>query len=217
VSSTFRALAWSDADDIPEPMPADRDDPGYPSEYEPLDPRPQLAFTDRDGDADDAAVTPPPWYRRPVAMLALGVIALAAVLGAALYVLRDDETAGPTPPATSSTTTAPPTSDVPAPSQEQPPATQVPEPQAPQRTVIEQAPPAPAVTVTEEAPPVTEEAPPSTETPPPAPTTTEPPAPTTVTETSPPPSTRPPIIPTLPYQTIPGLPFVPAPIQPPQP
>lgn len=212
-SSTFRALAWSDAEDIPEPALADPDDGGDPFGYEPYEPRPQLAFTDRDEDDDDVAAAQP-WYRRPVALLAVGAIALVVVLGAAaLYVLRnDDEVPVSTPTPTQTPPAPPPTSEVVAPSQEPPPPAQEPE-----RTVIEQAPP-PVVTVTEEAPPVTETAPPPTETPPP-PTTTEPPPPppTTVTETEPPPSTQPPIIPTLPYRTIPGLPFVPAPIQPPQP
>jgi hypothetical protein len=207
-SSTFRALAWSDADDIPEPAPLDPADAGDGPAYEPYDPRPQLAFADHEGEDEDAAAVP--WYRKPVALLAAGVaVAAIAVGGAALYVLRNDESPSPASTPATPTTTAPPASDVPQPSSEAPPVTQ-----APEQTIIEQAPP-PAVTVTQEAP-----APSSTEPPPPPVTTTEPPPPVTVTETAPttattaPPSTQAPIIPTLPYQTIPGLPFVPAPIQP---
>lgn len=212
-SSTFRALAWSDADDIPEPFPADPADvPSEPS-YERYDPRPQLAFADHAPDAEDAAAAP--WHRRPIALLAAGVAVAVLVLGsAAYYLLRDDEsptattttTSTPTP---STTAAVPPASDVPQP--EAPPQTQAPAPQ----TVIEQAPP-PVVTVTEE-PPAAPAAPPSTTTdapPPPVTTTEQPPATVTETPTS---ATRQPLIPTLPYQTIPGLPFVPAPVQPAQP
>jgi hypothetical protein len=220
-SSTFRALAWSDADDLPEPMPADPFEPHQPEEpyetYEPYDPRPQVAFTPRDEDVE-AAAAPMPWYRRPVGMVAVGAVAvLAAVGGVAYYALRDDESA--TPASTSSTsstsattTTDPQTSDVPQPSSEAPPETQ-----APDQTVYQQAPPPPVTETVTEPPPVTESPPPSTEAPPPPPTTTEPPPTVTVTESPPSSTTQQPIIPTLPYQTIPGLPFVPAPIQPPSP
>jgi hypothetical protein len=214
-SSTFRALAWSDADDIPEPTPQDPADAEDGPAYEPYDPRPQLAFADHEADAEDAAAVLP-WYRRPLAILAAAVVvAVVALGGAALYVLRNDEPAAPASTPTTPTTTAPPASEVPQPSAEVPPPAQAPDNQ----TVTEQAPP-PVVTVTQEAPPAPEAPPPSTEAPPP-PTTTEPPPPPP-TETAPstvttPPSTQGPIIPTLPYQTIPGLPFVPAPFQPPQP
>jgi hypothetical protein len=203
-SSTFRALAWSDAEDLPEPVPAEPD-PGY----EAYDPRPQIAFADHEPDAlaDEA---PAPWYRGPAGILVAVVVAVLLAIGAvALYLLRNDESPGPSSPAPSSTittTTEPPTSQVLQPSSEAPPVTQ-----APDRTIYEQAPSPPPVTVTEEPPP-----PPSTEAPPPPPPTTEPP-PVTVTEPPPSPTTQPPLIPTLPYQTIPGLPFVPAPIQPPSP
>jgi hypothetical protein len=206
-SSTFRALAWSDAEDIPEPAPADPD-----PDYEPYDPRPQIAFADHEADARPAEV-PVPWYRRPIGIVLIGVVAvLLAIGGAVLYLLRNDESPAPSSPTSPVTsTTAPPTSEVLQPSSEAPP----PVTQAPDRTNFEQAPPPPAVTGTQESPPPP---PPSTEAPPPPPppTTTEPP---TVTVTEPPPSstTQPPLIPTLPYQTIPGLPFVPAPIQPPPP
>jgi hypothetical protein len=216
-SSTFRALAWSDADDLPEPTPADpaaADEPYEP--YEPYDPRPQVSFTERDGDPEAAAAAVP-WYRRPVGMLAAGAIAVVLAIGAtAYYVLRDDEspatsTSTSTSAATVTTTTA--SSDVPPPGSDTP----VQVTQAPDQTVYQQAPPPPVVTVTEEPPPMTETPPPPTTEAPPTTTTTEPPSTVTVTQSSPTSTTQQPIIPTLPYQTIPGLPFVPAPIQPAQP
>lgn len=209
-SSTFRALAWSDADDLPEPAPADPsyDDTGY----EPYDPRPEIAFADHEVDAE-AADAPVPWYRRPVGILAIGAIAVLLAIGAALlYALRSDESPPPSPssPPVTTTTTAPPASVVP----QSPPEAPPPVTQAPDQTTDRQAPPPPVVTLTQEPPP-----PPASETPPPA--TEAPPPPTTAppTVTEPPPSSTapPPVIPTLPYQTIPGLPFVPAPIQPAQP
>lgn len=208
-SSTFRALAWSDADDIPEPDPVtESPDDGY------LDPRPPIAFVDDEDDARAAAVVP--WYRRPTGIIAVAVVAALLAIGTVLYVLLRDEESPPATPAT--TTQAPaPSTEVPPPSSEAPAEV----PSEPDRTVIEQAPPPPAVTVTQEAPP-----PPSTTEAPPPPSTTEAPPPTTTTEppptttTQPPPATsttQAPAIPTLPYQTIPGLPFVPSPFQPQQP
>ena len=211
-SSAFRALAWSQADDSPEPEPA----PDEP--YEPYEPRPVLAFTESEDDAAHATA-PAPWYRGPVGLLAAGaVVALLAVGGAAYYLLRDDASPTTSSPSTSvapSTSAAPAATD-PSASEQPPSASQAP---PPEQTVYQQA-PQPPVTVTQGAPPATETPAPTTEAPPP-PTTTDPP-PVTVTETqtqtpSPSSSTRQPVIPTLPYQTIPGLPFVPAPIQPPSP
>ena len=234
--SASQALAWSDADDIPEPSPADPGldvsdygasdyDPyeGAPQPFDPApqpyDPRPQLEFTE--DEADDPAAAAPPWYRRPIAVVAIALVAaVVAIGGATFYVLRNDESPIPgatTAPVTS--TTLPPVVDSPAPSEAPPPA------ESPdQQTVIEQAPPPPAVTVTEEPPPATEvpPPPPSDTPPPPAVTSEAPPAP----PASDTPSTQPPVStqpsqqqgpPKLPYETIPGLPFVPAPFQPPQP
>ncbi|MBJ7340673.1 Hsp70 family protein [Mycolicibacterium sp.] len=215
-SSTFRALAWSDASDIPEPAAPEA---GYDeSEYEPHDPRPQIAFADHEDEAALAASVP--WYRRPAAVLAAAAIALLLAIGTvAFYLLRDDESPTPAPSSTPATaTTAPPASGVAPPASDAPPA----DTPAPEQTVYQQAPPPPAVTVTQEPPPASETPPPppaTTEAPAPPPSTTTTIAPSTVTVTEPPPSstTPQPVIPTLPYQTIPGLPFVPAPIQPAQP
>ena len=215
-SSTFRALAWSDADDVPEPAAPD---PAEADAYEPYEPRPQLAFTDPEPEGEEAAAAVP-WYRRPLGMVAAGAVVVLAVLGtAAWYVLKNDESADPATPPTSVTTTAPTGSDVPQPSVEGPVQTETQAPQPGSRTATEQAPP-PVVTVTEPPPPAPEAPPPATTDAPPPVTTTDPP-PVTVTQTAPsstaPSSTQQPFIPTLPYQTIPGLPFVPAPIQPAQP
>ena len=203
-SGTFGALAWSDANDVPEVAQADPYD--YDSPADPADVRPQIAFQ-RDPEDEGRPARPLPWYRRSAVALALGVLVVLIALAAALmFVLRTDDT----PPAPASTTAPPPptTSAAPPPSSE----TATPSPE----TVTQEAPPPPA-TETVTAPP-SEPPPATTEPSPPPPTTTEPPPPP-VTTTQPPPSTQPPppTIPTLPYETIPGLPFVPNPIQPPQP
>ena len=201
-SSTFRALAWSDADDVPDVTAGEPYDYAAPADGG-YDARPQMQFDHEPYQQDEAPV---PWYRKPALVLVAGVLALLAALTAAvLFVMRDDSTPSPASTSTSVTTTTPaPTTTAAAP----PPATQAPQPQpqAPQtRTVTRQAPP-----------PQT-----ATEAPPPPPETTEPPPPPPTTETAPPttqaPTTQPPLIPTLPYETIPGLPFVPNPIQPPPP
>jgi hypothetical protein len=201
-SSTFRALAWSDADDVPDIAAGEPYDYGPPADggYEA---RPQMQF---DHATNEQEAEPLPWYRKPALVLVAGVLALLAALTAAvLFVMRDDSAPAPastTGPVTTTTTPAP-TTTAAAP----PPETQAPAPQtrAPQtRTVTQQAPP--PQTVTEAPPPPPE----TTEAPPPPPTSEPPP-------TTQAPTTQPPLIPTLPYETIPGLPFVPNPIQPPPP
>lgn len=196
-SSTFGALAWSAADDIPDVVPAAYDEP-YPDPR--AGPRPPVAFTADDRDA--AAPGAPPWYRRPAVALGIAAVAVLAAIAAAVYVVRGDDRA----PDATTTVTTPPPSSLPAPAPEPPPPADTPAPQAPEtRTVT---PPAPAP---EEPPPPpsSEEPPPPTTTEPPPPATTE--APPTTTEAPPATTTRPRLIPTLPYTTIPGLPFVPAP------
>jgi hypothetical protein len=207
-SSTFQALAWSDADHVPDVAPTDpydyaspAGDAGYTD-----DARPQMQF---DHEPYEQEAEPLPWYRKPALIVGAGAAAvLVALVAAVLFVMRDDS--APSPASTTgsvTTTTATPTTTAAAP----PPVTEAPPPQtqAPQtRTVTRQAPP-PPVTITEAPPPP----PPTAEAPPPPPPTTEAPPPTTEA----PPTTQPPLIPTLPYETIPGLPFVPNPIQPPPP
>jgi Hsp70 protein len=203
-SSTFRALAWSDADDVPDVAPTDPYDYDAPADGGYTgDPRPPMHF---EREPYEQQAEPLPWYRRPALVLVAGVLALVAALTAAvLFVMRDDSTPTPASTTTPVTTTPAPTTTAAAP----PPATEAPAPQtqAPQtRTITREAPPPPAT----EAPPPP---PPTSEAPPPPPPTTEAPPPTTEA----PPTTQPPLIPTLPYETIPGLPFVPNPIQPPPP
>jgi hypothetical protein len=209
-SSTFGALAWSDADDVPDVAPTDPYDYAGEGNGGLTDARPQMAF---DHDQDEYQEEAPlPWYRKPAIVLVAGVLALLAALTAAvLFVMRDDST--PTPASTTApvtTTTASPTTTAAAP----PPAAPAPPPQtqAPQtRTVTRQA-PAP---VTEAPPPP----PPTSEEPPPPPPTTEAPPPTTeASPTTEPPTTQPPLIPTIPPITLfPGGPTIPIGPQPPAP
>jgi Hsp70 protein len=207
VSSTFRALAWSDADDVPDVAPTDPyeyDAPANGGGYT-ADPRPQMQF---DHEPYDHEAAPLPWYRRPALMLVAGVLALLAALTAAvLFVMRDESTPAPASTTTPGTTTTQvPTTTAAAP----PPVAPPPQTEAPQtRTVTRQAPP-PPVTVTEAPPPPPE----TTEAPAQPPPTSEAPPPTTE---APPTTQPPPWSPTAPYPTIPGLPWVPAPQLPGQP
>jgi hypothetical protein len=194
MSSTFRALAWSEVE-VPEPVVAPP--PGVSA-------RPVVEFVAPEADGPDAPV---PWYRHPFAIVAASTaVVLAAIAAAVVFVTTRNDEPAPGGTATSSATTPPPvTTQAPpppgsTPTQTQPPSTRT-------VTVRPQAP----VTVTQQAPPpATSETPPPAETPPPE--TPEPSPTVTDTPTS---TTRPRLIPTLPYETIPGLPFVPAPIRPP--
>ncbi|MGE2724000.1 Hsp70 family protein [Mycolicibacterium pulveris] len=188
------ALAWSDAEDLPEVPASDPYD--YPVVAgRTAEPRPQLQFDHESW--DDLPPPPLPWYRKPAVALGIGVIAvLAALTAAMLFVVGDDS--APSPASTTEPITATPRPTTPAPpTSEPPPATQAP---PPPRTVTQQAPPPVTQTVTAPPPSPPEPPPPSPE-PPPAETTPEPPP-------SPEP---PPWSPTPPYPTIPGLPWVPAP------
>ncbi|MGV0646445.1 Hsp70 family protein [Mycolicibacterium sp. XJ2546] len=197
------ALAWSDAEDIPDVPVSDPYD--YPVVAgRAAEPRPQLQF---DHDSwDDLPPPPLPWYRKPAVALGIGVIAvLAALTAAMLFVVGDDSTQSPA--STTEPITATPRPTTPSPTSEPPPVTQPAPP--PPRTVTRQAPPPVTQTVTEPPPPPEpspEPPPPSPEPPPP---TSEPPPPTS--EPPPPTSEPPPWSPTPPYPTIPGLPWVPAP------
>ncbi len=206
-SSTFHALAWSDAEDIPDVAPTDPYDYTAPGGGGGVadDARPPVQFDHEPW--EEQAAAPPPWYRRTAVLVAGVVAALAALAFAVLFVMRDDST--PAPAATTTpVTTTPTTSAAAPPPPPLPPVTQAPPPQT--RTVTRQAPP-PPVTVTQAPPPP----PPPTSEPPPPPPTTEPPPPPPTTE--PPPPTTQPWSPTAPYPTIPGLPWVPAPQLPGQP
>ncbi|OHU07976.1 Hsp70 family protein [Mycobacterium syngnathidarum] len=224
-----QALAWSDAQDVPDVAPVDDyraeaygDDYGtdFDTGLEPAGgrtaARPQLEFGERElTERDEIAARP--WYRRPPVILGAGAaVVLVAVVAALVAITGGDEPTRPasTSKAVPSTTAAP---------DENPPAAPVDEPapvDAPQ-TVTQKA---PARTVTQtveqpapQAPPVTENPPPAqtptptTEAPPP--TTTEAPPTTTQapTATQAPTTTQAPWSPTAPYPTVPGLPWVPAP------
>ncbi|WP_029115174.1 Hsp70 family protein [Mycobacterium sp. URHB0044] len=205
-SGTPAALAWSDAQDIPDvaPAPDYGDEAAFGAGQLGDGPRPLIAFAEPDEPDRDGAA-PLPWYRHPFVIVAAGIAVLLAAIAAAIVLLNRDDDPTPstitTPTTTPSITATVPSTPAPLP----PPAEPAPaQPQAPQtRTVVPR--PQPPVTVTESPPPP----PPPTEEPPPPPPETPPPPP--------PETTQPPLIPTLPYETIPGLPFVPAPFQPPPP
>lgn len=209
-----QALAWSDADDVPDVAPLDDhvDDEPASSVY---GPRPQVQFAGPEPADTDAAQ---PWYRRRVAVVGAGAVAVLAVVAATVLVVNRDSGEVTVPastdtPVTTETTgttaateTAPTAGDAPpAPpaAVEEPPQTFTEAPPAPQ-TVVQTVTPAP-VEPPAETQSTTETPPPSSE---PPPTTTETPPPTT---TGAPTSTSPPWSPTAPYPTIPGLPWVPAP------
>ncbi|KUI23414.1 molecular chaperone [Mycobacterium sp. GA-1285] len=204
-SGSFGALAWSDADDLPEVAATDPYDYGPPAAGT-TDVRPQMQFEDESW--DDLPPRPVPWYRNPAVPLAGGVIVvLAALVAAVLWVMSDDESA-PAPASTTPPMTVTPRPTTPTTAEPPPPATQAPQtvyrPPPPVTRTASEPPPSP------EPPPASPEPPPPTSEPPPA---TEPP-PTTA---EPPPTTQPPWTPTAPYPTIPGLPWVPAPQLPAQP
>ncbi|MBU9765660.1 Hsp70 family protein [Mycobacterium sp. TNTM28] len=225
-----QALAWSDADDVPDIAPvddygADFDggfDTGFGTGLEPAaggtTARPHLEFGERELTEHDE-IAARPWYRRPPVLVGAGAAAvLVAVVTALVTLTGGDEATVPasTSKAVTSTSVAPEEAAPVAP-------VDVPAPEPAPQTVIEQA-PAPQ-TVTQTVEPPAPEAPPVTETPPPAQTatptetptpteTTEAPVTTTeppVTTTQAPTTTRAPWSPTAPYPTIPGLPWVPAP------
>ena len=185
MSSTFRALAWSqDADEVPPP--------------EPVDPRPVVQFAAPEAAAEE----PVPWYRRtPILLGIIGAVVLTACVAAVVVVMNGDQESTPVTNTTTATATPlPATTAAPAPSTQQPSPAQAPVPQT-------QAPPW-TRTVTSQAPEPTTEAPP----PPPEPTPEPAPEPTGQT-TAPPVIPTIPTIPTIPpIPTIPGLPpFIPQP------
>lgn len=213
-----QALAWSDADDVPDVAPAT--DLGY-AEPEPepariglTSARPQLEFGEPEL-TDHAGVAALPWYRKPALVAgAGGAVALVAVAAVLLLTHQDSEKS----PAPASTSTAMTTTSAPAqaPAPAAPADASAPEQQQQQspQTVIEQA---PAQTVTQTAPPPPADAPPppqTTDAPPPTtdtPTTAAPATTDTPTSAAPSTPTQTPWTPAAPYPTIPGLPWVPAP------
>ncbi|MEO3761434.1 Hsp70 family protein [Mycobacterium sp. B14F4] len=197
-SGTFRALAWSDADDVPDVAPTDPYDYASAGAGGAGDVRPHMQF---EGESwDDVPPRPVPWYRNPAVAMGAGVlVVLAALIAAVVWVMSGDSSSHQ--PAS---TTAPPITATPR------PATQTPSSPPP----TSEAPPPPPQTVYQPPPRVTRTAtapPPSPEPPPPPPPSSEPPPPSEPPPSEPPPSEPPPWSPTAPYPTIPGLPWVPAP------
>ncbi|HJT90739.1 MAG TPA: Hsp70 family protein, partial [Mycobacterium sp.] len=105
-SSTFQALAWSDAEDIPDVAPTDPYDYSSPADAGGFtDARPPVQFEHEPYEQDAA---PLPWYRRPPVLLGAGAVAVLALLVfAVLFVMRDDSAPSPastTAPVTTTTT-----------------------------------------------------------------------------------------------------------------
>ena len=216
MSSTFRALAWSDVDDAPELTPGDDyhyedfgPDGAVGASDEGGSARPQLEF--EQPEFDEQAPPERPWYRKPPVIVGAAMVAVLVAVGWALFVvLRNDTSTQPTGntmsvTATPLTTTASPSaqSEVPPPTEQQ------------TQTGSDGGPP-PAVTVTEQAPASQSAPPPATSTeqaPPPSseqappPTSDSPPA-------SQPPASKPPLTTMF---TVPGPVPIPIPIQIPQP
>jgi hypothetical protein len=197
-----QALAWSEAENIPEYTPATDpyDYPGAAATDAMGGPRPEMQFTPPETDQYQTA------QRRSVVPLVLGLILLLIAVAVAVWlVLRNNEST-PSPSSTTATTapSVPPSQTPSAP----PPSAEEPAPPPPVTQTITRA---PEIIPTEAPPPP----PPPSQAPAPPPSSEAPPPPPPEQPSSP--SSPAPIIPTLPYKTIPGLPFVPAPVQPPPP
>jgi hypothetical protein len=170
-SSTFRALAWSEADDVPPVAPvADRHPYAYADAPAVVSTaRPQLKFENPVEFGNGfAAPASPPWYQRPTALAGAVLVVVVLAATAAMVALRYN------PSPTSSTTPLTAHNSAPAavPSQAvvaPPPVTQVVQGPAPETVAPAPAAPAP----TQDAPP-----PPAVGT-----DTPWPPAPSTVTVT----------------------------------
>jgi hypothetical protein len=214
-----QALAWSDADDVPDVAPAD--DFGYdePARIGLISARPQLEFGEAEL-TDHDRVAALPWYRRPAILAGAGGAVVLAGVAAVILLTHQDTAKSPASTSTAMTTTSAP-AQAPAAGA---PAGSAPEQQPQQQqqspqTVIEQA---PAETVTQTAPPPPADAPPpqTTDAPPPTtvaqattdtPTSAAPATTDTPTSAAPSTATQTPWSPVAPYPTIPGLPWVPAP------
>ncbi|CAN5352547.1 hypothetical protein BH09ACT8_BH09ACT8_31270 [soil metagenome] len=215
------ALAWSQADDLPElELPglelADYNGDGHGIPGPLTSARPQMAF-EEDPVIEPAAERTIAWYRSSLAVMAAAVVVIAGAVSAVGVVLASDSMTTPASTPTPSITETP-AAPAPALAADQPPAaapqpapqqqasgaapaqvvrtlTAVPAPVT-QTQVIQQAAPAPPPPAPEAPPPVTvtETAPPQTETVTPSPEAPPPStqAPPPTTE-APPPSTQPPV------------------------
>jgi hypothetical protein len=185
-SQTFRALAWSEAHDVP---------PVVPPVESFVDPEPSLALTGvsaaRPELQFEAAADPPPvqtpWYKRGSTFAGVAAGAVVLLSASAVVALGNDNSpASITVTLPPSTTVAAPTSPAAAPPTE---IAAAPEPQDPPIRTVTVAPPpvthmqAPATQPAEPPPPTTTT---TTTTPPPPPTTVT----TTVTTTAPAPTTQ---------------------------
>ncbi|MET0704241.1 MAG: Hsp70 family protein [Mycobacterium sp.] len=199
------ALAWSQADDLPDLAPALPEDPDSLASA-----RPQIAF-EEEPEVASTADRPVRWYRSPVVLMAAAVLLSVGTISAVGVVLADDAMTTPSSSPTPSIATTP---DGSAPAVvAQPPAVPEPAPQeqnsAPDpvlRTVTAVPPPvirtqivaqpAPAAPPAPPAAPVTETVtetppPPPAETPPPSTEAPLPPSAEPTTEAPPPPSAEP--------------------------
>jgi hypothetical protein len=214
MSSTFRALAWSDADDLPEVAPSDdydyddfSDAGAEASSDEGGSARPQMEFEPAEYEEEEAD-TAQAWYRRPPVIVGAAMLLVLAAVGWALVVvLRNDSSTEPTGNTMSVTATPLTPSASPSAQTELPP----PAPEVPQPQTITEGVPSPVVTVTEQAP-----APPPAEPPPAAPSSEAPPPPASEPPpASQPPAQQPPVSnpPSTTMFTIPGPIPIPIPIQ----
>ena len=80
-SGEFGALAWSDADDVPDVAPTDPYDYDSPADSGAADDvRPQIEFQ-RDPHDDERAARSLPWYRRPEVAMGAGVLVVLVCAG----------------------------------------------------------------------------------------------------------------------------------------
>ena len=221
-----RALAWSEAHDVPAIAPARRSaHPAHAAKRGGLTTaRPQLEF-EHD---EPAAIARLSWYRRPLSVVAGTLLVIAAAGAGTVVALRSDRIAGSVSPTPSISTTP----GALGPSLAEPPPAENPASQqaapAPQTRTVVQVPAPVTQTQTVEAPPRAAmpppAAPPASEPPPSMPPSTDVQPPTDVTPSTaappatevPAPSTPPRLIPQIPtippIPTIPGLPsFIPQP------
>lgn len=225
-SSTFRALAWSEDDDlVADPVPY-----AGPDAYEPADnpyeiadsgARPEIEYTPSTGEMEK-----PP---RRLPALAIGGAVLVALIaaGGVVYTLTSQSSSTePTSPEVTVPVTSAPVEPPPPPPVE-PPVTEVPPPPPPPQPEPTVAPaPPPPVTTTEPPPVTTTTTEPTTTTTEPTTTTTEPTTTTTEPTTTQPTTTAPTTAPTTAAPTtttgpprmttthlnIPGLPPIPIPV-----
>lgn len=204
-----RALAWSEADDIPDLAP-----PLAGHARRKRDPAPMTGagpLLEFDQEPVAAADGPAPWYRRPMPVVAAALLVILAAGAGTALALEQDGSAAPAAPAPSISTG-------PSPSPQTAPPSEAPAnpPSAPLQNQATQAPATAPTRVVQAPPAATAAAPPpvSTEAPPPPVTetvtstavSTAPPVTETAT-VAPPPTFQPgPLIPTIPpIPKIPGL------------